>query len=86
MGFCLTGDLFNLFVFLELVSVSAYALTAYDIEEEGPLTGTLNFAVTNSVGAVLVLIGIALLYARTGALNLAQIGEALGRPGRPTAS
>jgi multicomponent Na+:H+ antiporter subunit D len=77
MGFCLTGDLFNLFVFLELVSVSAYALTAYDIEEEGPLTGTLNFAVTNSVGAALVLIGIALLYARTGALNLAQIGDAL---------
>jgi multicomponent Na+:H+ antiporter subunit D len=77
MGFCLTGDLFNLFVFFELVSVSAYALTAYDIEEEGPLTGTLNFAVTNSVGAVLVLIGIALLYARTGALNLAQIGDAL---------
>jgi multicomponent Na+:H+ antiporter subunit D len=76
-GFCLTGDLFNLFVFFELVSVSAYALTAYDIEEEGPLTGTLNFAVTNSVGALLVLIGIALVYARTGALNLAQIGDVL---------
>jgi multicomponent Na+:H+ antiporter subunit D len=77
MGFCLTGDLFNLFVFFELVSVSAYALTAYDIEEEGPLTGTLNFAVTNSIGAFLILTGIALLYARTGALNMAQIGEAL---------
>src|SRR3954469_22778251 len=77
MGFSLTGDLFNLFVFFELVSVSAYALTAYDIEEEGPLTGTLNFAVTNSVGATFVLIGIALVYARTGALNMAQIGEAL---------
>ena len=77
MGFCLTGDLFNLFVFFELLSVSAYALTAYDIEEEGPLTGTLNFAVTNSVGAILVLFGIALVYARTGALNMAQIGVAL---------
>jgi multicomponent Na+:H+ antiporter subunit D len=77
MGFSLTGDLFNLFVFFELVSVSAYALTAYDIEEEGPLTGTLNFAVTNSVGATFVLIGIGLIYARTGALNMAQIGEAL---------
>jgi multicomponent Na+:H+ antiporter subunit D len=77
MGFSLTGDLFNLFVFFELVSVSAYALTAYDIEEEGPLTGTLNFAVTNSIGAFLILTGIALVYARTGALNMAQIGEAL---------
>lgn len=77
MGFCLTGDLFNLFVWFELVSVSAYALTAYDIEEEGPLTGTLNFAVTNSVGAILIVFGIALVYARTGALNLAQIGASL---------
>ena len=76
-GFCLTGDLFTMFVFFELVSVSAYALTAYDIEEEGPLTGTLSFAVTNSVGAFLILTGIALLYARTGALNMAQIGDAL---------
>jgi multicomponent Na+:H+ antiporter subunit D len=79
VGFCLTGDLFNLFVFFELVSVSAYALTAFDIEEEGPLTGTLNFAVSNSVGAFLILIGIGLLYARTGALNMAQIGETLAR-------
>jgi multicomponent Na+:H+ antiporter subunit D len=77
VGFTLTGDLFNLFVFFELVSVAAYALTAYDIEEEGPLTGTLNFAVTNSVGAFMILTGIALLYARTGALNMAQIGSAL---------
>src|SRR4051812_6463786 len=77
MGFSLTGDLFNLFVFFELVSVSAYALTAYDIEERGPLTGTLNFAVTNSVGAFFILTGLALVYARTGALNMAQIGESL---------
>jgi multicomponent Na+:H+ antiporter subunit D len=85
MGFSLTGDLFNLFVFFELVSVAAYALTAYDIEEEGPLTGTLNFAVTNTVGALLVLVGIGLVYARTGALNMAQIGEALARGGTPDA-
>lgn len=81
VGFCLTGDLFNLFVFFELLSVTAYALTAYDIEEEGPLQGTLNFAVTNSVGAAFVLMGIALLYSRTGALNLAQIGESLSHSG-----
>jgi multicomponent Na+:H+ antiporter subunit D len=81
VGFSLTGDLFNLFVFFELLSVSAYALTAYDIEEEGPLQGALNFAVTNSIGAALVLTGIALLYARTGALNMAQMGEALAGSG-----
>jgi multicomponent Na+:H+ antiporter subunit D len=81
LGFSYTGDLFNLFVFFELLSVAAYALVAYDIEEEGPLQGALNFAVTNSIGAFLILSGIALLYGRTGALNMAQIGEALaGHP------
>jgi multicomponent Na+:H+ antiporter subunit D len=77
VGFCLTGDLFNMFVFFELMSVAAYALTAYKVEEDGPLQGALNFAVTNSVGAFLLLSGIGLLYARTGALNLAQIGNVL---------
>jgi multicomponent Na+:H+ antiporter subunit D len=81
IGFSYTGDLFNLFVFFELLSVAAYALVAYDIEEEGPLQGALNFAVTNSIGAFLILIGIGLLYGRTGALNMAQVGEALaGHP------
>jgi multicomponent Na+:H+ antiporter subunit D len=81
LGFSYTGDLFNLFVFFELLSVAAYALVAYDIEEEGPLQGALNFAVTNSIGAFLILTGIGLLYGRTGALNMAQIGEALaGHP------
>jgi multicomponent Na+:H+ antiporter subunit D len=81
LGFSYTGDLFNLFVFFELLSVAAYALVAYDIEEEGPLPGALNFAITNSIGAFMILTGIALLYGRTGALNMAQIGEALaGQP------
>ena len=77
VGFCLSGDLFNLFVFFELFSVAAYALAGYRTEDPGSLQGALNFAVTNSVGAFLVLSGIALLYGRTGALNLAQIGRTL---------
>jgi multicomponent Na+:H+ antiporter subunit D len=77
VGFALTGDLFNLFVFFEVMSVSAYALTAYRIERPAPLQGALSFAVTNTVGAMMILFGIALLYGRTGALNMAQVGEAL---------
>lgn len=78
-GFVMSGDIFNMFVFFELMSVTAYALTAYRVEHTGPLEGAVNFAVTNSIGGVLILIGVSLLYGRTGALNLAQIGEALGR-------
>ena len=77
IGFCLTGDIFNMFVFFELMGVAAYALTGYKIEERGPLQGALNFAITNSIGAFMILFGIGLLYARTGALNLAQIGQTL---------
>jgi multicomponent Na+:H+ antiporter subunit D len=74
-GFCLAGDVFDLFVWFELMGVSAYALTAYRPEERGPIQGALNFAITNSVGAYLSLTGIALIYGRTGALNMAQIGS-----------
>ena len=78
IGFCLTGDLFNLLVFFEVMSAAAYALTAYKIEERAPIQGAINFGITNSVGAYGMFIGLALLYARTGALNMAQIGAALG--------
>jgi multicomponent Na+:H+ antiporter subunit D len=76
-GFCLTGDLFNMLVFFELMGAVAYALTAYRIEERAPIQGAINFAITNSVGAYAIFIGLALLYARTGALNMAQIGATL---------
>ena len=79
VGFCLTGDVFDMFVWFELMGVSAYALTAYRPEERGPLQGALNFAISNSVGAYLTLSGIALVYGRTGALNMAQIGADLAR-------
>jgi multicomponent Na+:H+ antiporter subunit D len=76
-GFCLTGDLFDLFVWFELMGVAAFALTAYRPEGRGPLQGALNFAITNSVGSYLTLSGIALIYGRTGALNMAQISRDL---------
>jgi multicomponent Na+:H+ antiporter subunit D len=77
IGFCLTGDLFNLAVFFELMSTAAYALTAYRIEERAPIQGAINFAITNSIGGFGIFIGVALLYARTGSLNMAQAGAVL---------
>lgn len=76
-GFALTGDIFNLFVFFEMMSAAAFALCGYKIEEEAALAGTINFAITNTVGAFFLLIGIALVYGKTGALNMAQIGTTL---------
>jgi multicomponent Na+:H+ antiporter subunit D len=76
-GFSLTGDLFNLFVFFELMSTAAFALCGLKTAEPAPLQGSFNFAVTNTIAAFLVLTGIAMVYAVTGALNMAQIGLAL---------
>jgi multicomponent Na+:H+ antiporter subunit D len=76
-GFAMSGDLFNLFVWLELMGVAAYALTGFQVERLGPVQGAVNFAITNSLGGYLLAIGIALIYARTGALNLAQVGQNL---------
>ena len=79
VGFCLSGDLFNLFVFFELMSVSAFALTGMHVDEGAALEGSLNFAVTNTIGSFLAVIGIALVYARTGALNIAQAGHVIAQ-------
>jgi len=76
-AFVLTGDLFDAFVFFELMSVVAYALTGYRSEEPETVHGALNFGVVNSLGAYLTLTGIALVYARTGQLGFAQIGRHL---------
>jgi multicomponent Na+:H+ antiporter subunit D len=76
-GFAMSGDLFNLFVWLELMGAAAYALTGFMVERLGPVQGAINFAITNSLGGYLFALGIALIYARTGSLNLAQIGDTL---------
>jgi multicomponent Na+:H+ antiporter subunit D len=76
-GLCLTGDLFNLFVWFELMTAAAVALCGYKSEESWPLLGALSFAVVNTVGAFLSLAGVALLYARTGSLNMAEVGRSL---------
>ncbi|MEV5879046.1 complex I subunit 5 family protein [Streptomyces sp. NPDC052101] len=76
-GFALAGDLFNAFVFFELMSVTAYALTGYRIDEAKAVQGALTFGVVNSLGAYALLMGIGLLYARTGELAMTKIGRGL---------
>jgi multicomponent Na+:H+ antiporter subunit D len=76
-GFAIAGDLFNAFVFFEVMSVVAYALTGYRIDEARAVQGGLSFALVNSLGAYFMLMGIALLYARTGELAMARIGHGL---------
>jgi multicomponent Na+:H+ antiporter subunit D len=75
-GFCFTHDLFNLFVWFEVMSVTAFALTAYRLEASS-LEGALNFTVTNSIASMLMLAGIGLVYLRGGALDFGALAESV---------
>jgi multicomponent Na+:H+ antiporter subunit D len=77
LGLALTADLFNMFVFFELMGAAAYGLTAIEIEDESALQGGINFGIVNSLGAYLSLSGLAMLFARTGNVGLPQLGTDL---------
>ena len=75
-GIIVTGDLFNLFVFLEIASIASYALVAFGTEAE-ELEASFKYAVMGSVASSFVLLGIALLYSYTSTLNMADIALSL---------
>jgi proton-translocating NADH-quinone oxidoreductase chain N len=73
-GVVLTGDIFNLFVFWEILCISSYALVAYTGEKSG-IESAVKYLIQGAVGSSLLLIGIALLYGLFGTLNMADIAE-----------
>lgn len=75
-GVVITGDLFNLFVFLEIASVASYALVAFGGNHE-ELEAAFKYLVLASVGSTLVLFAVALVYGATGYLNMAYVAAAV---------
>ncbi len=71
-GMVLTGDIFNLFVFFEILSLSSYALTGYN-RDRGGTEAAIKYLIQGSIGSAFILIGIALLYGMFGTLNMADI-------------
>jgi multicomponent Na+:H+ antiporter subunit D len=83
IGFCLTHDLFNLFVWFEVMSVAAFALTGYALRSSA-LEGALAFTVVNTIGSYFILGGIGLIYAKVGALDFSALARGVGAaPGDP---
>ncbi len=72
MGAFVTGDLFNLFVFFEVLLVASYVLMTHGLGGQRLRAG-LHYVVLNLVASSLFLVGVALLYAFTGTLNLADL-------------
>ena len=76
LGIAVTGDLFNVFVFLEISSLSAYSLVALGSDRRA-LTAAYRYLIMGSVGATFIMIAIGLLYAMTGTLNMMDLAERL---------
>jgi multicomponent Na+:H+ antiporter subunit D len=76
MGTVLTGDIFNFYVFLEMMSVGSYALVAFRRSPESIEAG-LKYLFIGSLGTSLILLSIAMLYGLVGSLNIADLGAKL---------
>lgn len=71
-GVVVAGDLFNLFVFLEIAAVASYALVAFGTERH-ELEAAFKYAVMGTMGSLFILLGIVLLYGLTSTLNMADM-------------
>ena len=79
-GVVITGDLFNLFVFLEIASVASYALVAFGTEKH-ELEAAFKYAIMSTVGSLFILLGIVFLYSYTSTLNMADMSNVLAQKG-----
>lgn len=82
LGIVITGDVFNLYVFLEISSLAAYALIALGDRQSG--MASFNYMIMGTISASFILLGIGYLYVMTGTLNMADLSILLpGIYGRP---
>jgi len=73
-GIVLTGDIFNLFVFMEITAIAAYSLTAFYRDRDGAEAG-FKYLLIGSFASALMLLAIVLLYTQVGTLNMAEIAQ-----------
>jgi multicomponent Na+:H+ antiporter subunit D len=76
LGIVSTGDAFNVFVFLEISSLSAYALIALGNDRRA-LWASYQYLIMGTIGATFILIGIGLIYQMTGTLNMKDLSRLL---------
>jgi multicomponent Na+:H+ antiporter subunit D len=77
LGITITGDAFNVFVFLEISSLSTYVLIALGRDRRA-LVASYQYLIMGTIGATFIVIGVGLLYLMTGTLNIADMGQRIG--------
>ncbi|MGY9006606.1 MAG: proton-conducting transporter transmembrane domain-containing protein, partial [Alphaproteobacteria bacterium] len=76
LGMVITGDAFNVFVFMEISALSTYVLVALGAKQDRrALTASYNYLVMGTIGATFFVIGVGLLYMMTGTLNMADMAQ-----------
>lgn len=75
LGITVTGDVFNLYVLLEIASFSAYAIIA--MGEKGAVFASFRYVIFGTIGACSYLLGVGYLYIVTGSLNMFNLSELL---------
>ncbi len=81
-GAVLAGDLFNLYVFVEIASIASYALVAFGTGGR-EVEAAFKYLILGAVASASILLGIGLIYAATGLLNMADVGTAVAAGGIP---
>ena len=84
LGMTITGDAFNLFVFMEIASLSSYVLIALGRDRRA-LLAAYQYLILGTIGATFYVIGVGLLYLATGTLNIADLAERLPQAASPRA-
>ncbi len=79
-GVVLSGDIFNMFVFLEVASIASYALVGFGCGAE-ELEASFKYMVLGSIASIFILFGIGLVYGNTGSLNMAYISQSIQNSG-----
>ncbi len=79
-GVILAGDLFNLYVLMEIAAVASYALVAFGCEHE-ELEASFKYAVLGTLASIFILIAVAVVYGVTGTLNMAHIASRVSDSG-----
>ncbi len=74
LGVVATGDLFNLYVLIEITSLSSYTMIALGDKDRGPLAA-LNYVFIGVIGASFYLLGVGYIYIVTGSLNMADVAS-----------
>ncbi|MBU2596328.1 MAG: NADH/ubiquinone/plastoquinone (complex I) [Planctomycetes bacterium] len=82
-GVVLSGDIFNLFVFLEIASIASYALVGFGCQHE-ELEAAFKYMVLGSVASMFVLFAVGVVYGNTGSLNMAVISKHVAENGLNT--